>query len=48
MLIKFTHIKHENNTSITQSPGRYIFITYLQEIVNQKVNILIKIKLKVH
>ena len=32
MLTKFTCIKHENNTNITQSQGRYIFVTYLQEI----------------
>ena len=32
MLTKFTCIKHENNTNITQSQGTYIFVTYLQEI----------------
>ena len=32
MLTKFTRKKHENNTNITQSQGRYIFMTYLQEI----------------
>ena len=31
MLTRFTHVKHENNTSITQLPGRYIFTTCLQE-----------------
>ena len=28
---KITHIKYENNTSITQSLGTYISMTYLQE-----------------
>ena len=44
MLTKFPRIKHENNTNILQPLGRYNFMTYLQERVNQKVNILMKAK----
>ena len=39
---KLILIKHKNNTNITQLLGTYIFMPYLQEIVNQKVNILMK------
>ena len=45
--INFIHIKHENNANITQSPGTNIFMTYLRETVNQKVNILMKTKLDI-
>ena len=38
-------MKHKYNTNITQSPGRNIFMTYLRERVNQKVNILMKTEL---
>ena len=47
VLIKFADIKYENNTNITQSPGRNTFMTYLREIVSQKVNILMKTKLDI-
>ena len=47
-LTKLTHKKHEYNTDITQSPGRYIFMRYLQEIVNQIVNILMKAELYIN
>ena len=46
--LQFTHIKHKNNTNITQLLGRYVFMTYLREIVNQKVNILMKRKLDIN
>ena len=36
---KFTHMKHEYKTHITQSPDAYIFMTYVRVIVNQKANI---------
>ena len=44
---KFTHMKHEYKTDITQSLDTYIFMTYVRVIVNQKANIamnLIKTK----
>ena len=34
---KFTYIKHRTKTNITQSPGMYLFMAYLREIINQKV-----------
>ena len=46
--IDITHIKHENKTRITQSPGTYIFMTNLQEMVNQKENILTKTKIDIN
>ena len=35
-------------TNNTQSSGWYIFMTYLREIVNQKLNILMKTKLDIN
>ena len=46
--IDITDIKHENKTRITQSPGTYIFMTNLQEMVNQKENILTKTKIDIN
>ena len=40
-----SHIKHENNTNITQSPDTYIFIRYLPLL---RVNILMKTKIIVY
>ena len=37
-------IKHGNNTNISQPLGRYNFMAYLREIVNEKVNILMNAK----
>ena len=34
---KLTHVKHKNKTIIAQSPGTYIFMTYLREMINQNV-----------
>ena len=48
MLTKFTCIKHKNNVSITLPPGTYIFVLYGREMVNQKVNIILKIKIKIN
>ena len=45
ILIKFTHIRHKNNTDITQSSARNTFITYLRKKVKSKLNILMKTKL---
>ena len=47
-LCKFTHIKHENNTNIRHSLGTYVFMAYLRETVNQKVNILMKTKININ
>ena len=48
MLTKFTNIKYENNINITHSLCTYIFMTYLRETVNQKVNILMKTKININ
>ena len=46
--MKFTDIKHENNTNITHSLGAYVFVTYLRDTANQKVNILMKTKIDIN
>ena len=46
--INITHIKNENETHIRQSPGTYIFITNLREMVNQTENILMKTKIDIN
>ena len=48
VLTKFTHRKHKNDTNITQPPGTYRFMAYPRDIVNQKVNILMKTKIGIN
>ena len=48
VLTKFTHRKHKNDTNITQSLGTYRSMAYQRDIVNQKVNIVMKTKIGIN